>query len=253
MAISALHELIRPVLLCVSDYYLYKKHGVEEQKSNVVTRLQSLFSEIHRKVEADDFLRRDYQLIEKPLVFFVDYFIKESGFSFSRDYEPMARMYNELSGDDKFFDILDSYLKNENTSKDVIETFYLMLGLGFDGAFKREPKDVIPYIHNCRDRIDCAVDFKTDYITPLVQPNDNEIKESGKNEVRSFLLKKNFLFILVAVTVLSLVINLASVHKNVNKFNEILEQTVDAASPYLNMSAEIEAREDLGKSKADAE
>lgn len=253
MAISELHELIRPVLLCVSDYYLYKKHGVEEQKANVVTKLQSLFTDINRKIEADDFLKRDYQLIEKPLVFFVDYFIKESGFSFSKDYEPMARMYNELSGDDKFFDILDSYLANENTSKEVIETFYLMLGLGFDGAYKRDPKDVIPYIYSCKDRIECAVDFKTDLITPLVQPNENEIKQSGKNEVRNFVLKKNFLIILVAITVLSFVINLASVHKNINAFNEILEQTVDAASPYLNMSTDANEKVNLVKSNADTE
>ncbi|MGN0915470.1 MAG: DotU family type IV/VI secretion system protein [Succinivibrio sp.] len=235
MVENSLHELIRPVLMCVCDYYLFKQHGVEEKEANVVAKLRGLFADIRRAIEADDFLKRDYLQIEKPLVFFVDYFIKESGFTFSRDYEPMARMYNELSGDDKFFDILEAYLSSANTSKEVIEAFYMMLSLGFDGAYKRDPKDVIPFIYRCREKLDSGVDFKSDFITPLVQPDDEERSEKNKKELNSFVLKKNFLLILIAVTVLTLVINMVSVHKNISAFEDIVEQTVDAASPYKNM------------------
>ena len=169
MVSSQLHELIRPVLLYVCDCYLYRQHGVEVSLNEVDGKLKSLFADIRRKVDGDEFLKREYAQVEKPLVFFVDYFFKENGFSFSKEYEPLARMYNELSGDDKFFDILDKVLATSQSSSDVIKSFYLMLGLGFDGAYKRDPKEVIPYINGCVDRMSQDLNPEAEFLTPDVQ------------------------------------------------------------------------------------
>lgn len=254
MVSSQLHELIRPVLIYVCDCYLYRQHGVEVSLNEVDGKLKSLFADIRRKVDGDEFLKREYAQVEKPLVFFVDYFFKENGFSFSKEYEPLARMYNELSGDDKFFDILDKVLATSQSSSDVIKSFYLMLGLGFDGAYKRDPKEVIPYINGCVERMSQDLNPEVEFITPDVQPEDRldsrtgnngrsfnqSIKEKTSREIAAFLLKKNLIFILIALTVLCFVINMASVYKNTNAYNSIVEDTVESASPYKSMSSTVE-------------
>lgn len=254
MVSSQLHELIRPVLIYVCDCYLYRQHGVEVSLNEVDGKLKSLFADIRRKVDGDEFLKREYAQVEKPLVFFVDYFFKENGFSFSKEYAPLARVYNELSGDDKFFDILDKVLATSQSSSDVIKSFYLMLGLGFDGAYKRDPKEVIPYINGCVERMSQDLNPEEEFITPDVQPEDmldsrngnngrsfnQSIKEKTSREIAAFLLKKNLIFILIALTVLCFVINMASVYKNTNVYNSIVEDTVESASPYKSMSTTVE-------------
>ena len=254
MVSSQLHELIRPVLIYVCDCYLYRQHGVEVSLNEVDGKLKSLFADIRRKVDGDEFLKREYTQVEKPLVFFVDYFFKENGFSFSKEYAPLARVYNELSGDDKFFDILDKVLATSQSSSDVIKSFYLMLGLGFDGAYKRDPKEVIPYINGCVERMSQDLNPEEEFITPDVQPEDRldsrtgnnsrnfnqSIKEKTSREIAAFLLKKNLIFILIAITVLCFVINMASVYKNTNAYNSIVEDTVESASPYKSMSTTVE-------------
>ncbi len=254
MVSSQLHELIRPVLIYVCDCYLYRQHGVEVSLNEVDGKLKSLFADIRRKVDGDEFLKREYAQVEKPLVFFVDYFFKENGFSFSKEYAPLARVYNELSGDDKFFDILDKVLATSQSSSDVIKSFYLMLGLGFDGAYKRDPKEVIPYINGCVERMSQDLNPEEEFITPDVQPEDRldsrngnngrsfnqSIKEKTSREIAAFLLKKNLIFILIAITVLCFVINMASVYKNTNVYNSIVEDTVESASPYKSMSTTVE-------------
>ena len=254
MVSSQLHELIRPVLIYVCDCYLYRQHGVEVSLNEVDGKLKSLFADIRRKVDGDEFLKREYAQVEKPLVFFVDYFFKENCFSFSKEYTPLARVYNELSGDDKFFDILDKVLATSQSSSDVIKSFYLMLGLGFDGAYKRDPKEVIPYINGCVERMSQDLNPEEEFITPDVQPEDRldsrtgnnsrrfnqSIKEKNSREIAAFLLKKNLIFILIAITVLCFGINMASVYKNTNAYNSIVEDTVESASPYKSMSTTVE-------------
>ena len=129
-----------------------------------------------------------------------------------------------------------------------------MLGLGFDGAYKRDPKEVIPYINGCVERMSQDLNPEEEFITPDVQPEDRldsrtgnnsrnfnqSIKEKTSREIAAFLLKKNLIFILIAITVLCFVINMASVYKNTNAYNSIVEDTVESASPYKSMSTTVE-------------
>lgn len=55
MVSSQLHELIRPVLIYVCDCYLYRQHGVEVSLNEVDGKLKSLFADIRRKVDGDEF------------------------------------------------------------------------------------------------------------------------------------------------------------------------------------------------------
>lgn len=230
---NELFELIKPVLLKVCEYYTFKKNGVEVKHSEVVNELNTLFSVINKTTDKSESLLKKYMLVEKPLVFFVDYFIKETGFSFSREYEPLARKHNELSGDDKFFDILDYVLEDKSADRDVLEVFYILLGLGFDGAYKREPKEVVKRIYECQHLIGEMINPVTDTLFPDVHSKEQEKeKEPGRLDV---LFKHPFI---TAFTVLAITftINLLCIYSHVSSYNTTIQVALREASPYKNMS-----------------
>ena len=106
---TSITTIVKPIILEICKLYTFKKQGVELELNKVERTFDDLFEKAKTKAQAQgEELTKSYKLLEKPLVFFVDYCIKEGGFSYSREYQPMARMYNELSGDEKFFDILDT-------------------------------------------------------------------------------------------------------------------------------------------------
>ena len=141
-------EIVSPVLYRICDYYIYEQNGYELRYEEFSSEMNRLLSEARQRAEKRESLNAEFRKIEFPLIFFIDYTVKESGFAFSRDYVPMAHSYNELSGDDKFFDLLDRALSVEKDPR-IITLYYIMLGLGFDGAYKREPVEVIKRMQAC--------------------------------------------------------------------------------------------------------
>ena len=138
-----LETLIAPVLQKVCEYCVFRDSGYETPQEVMLSEIRSELSAISQRCVSQPVLLQQYRKIEKPLIFFIDYTIKEGGFSFSRNYQELARSFNELSGDDKFFDLLENAIKL-NDDREVIRMFYLMMGLGFDGYYKRRPSDIIP-------------------------------------------------------------------------------------------------------------
>lgn len=98
--------------------------------------------------------------MEPTIVFFIDYVIKEGNFPFSRSWEPMAHAYQELSGDEKFFDLLAEHLDDPNAS-DCLRVFYMLMGLGFDGCYKQDKEYVERRMKLCALRCDVG-----DQLTP---------------------------------------------------------------------------------------
>ncbi len=76
-----------------------------------------------------------------PLLFFIDYMIKESTLPFADTWEEIAREYGEHAGDEKFYDLLDETLE-ENTpaANERLSVFYTCLGLGFTGFYTGQPE-----------------------------------------------------------------------------------------------------------------
>jgi hypothetical protein len=75
--------------------------------------------------------------------------VREGRFSFRDTWHILARGYNELSGDEKFFDLLEETLKNPE-ARNASALFFVMLGLGFDGMYRKKQD----YIQDCLSR--CA-------------------------------------------------------------------------------------------------
>ena len=105
--------------------------------------IQRLFEEMRQEASSRPDLTAQYEKIKLPLVFFVDSLIRESDLSFRMDWIPMACDFNELAGDEKFFELLEIELADASDgAAERLAVYYVCLGLGFTGLHTGEP-DVI--------------------------------------------------------------------------------------------------------------
>ena len=138
----AASDLLQPLLSKLCEFYAFKQVGKEVPYELLYGTLKSELNALSLRCSASPLLQQRYAQIEQVVVFFIDYTVKEGQFSYSEQYEEMARAFHEFSGDEKFFDLLEATLK-QGTDLELLRLFYILLGLGFDGIFKRER----PYVH----------------------------------------------------------------------------------------------------------
>jgi type IV/VI secretion system ImpK/VasF family protein len=104
--------------------------------------LQALIKEIFQDMEqnpgANDRLRGQYQKVHVALIFFVDSMISESKLGIASQWHKnrLAYEFNELAGDEKFFDLLDETIAEKTPEADErLAIFYTCIGLGFEGWY----------------------------------------------------------------------------------------------------------------------
>lgn len=134
---NELVELVRPLVGHVLKNCRFARAGAPITADFLRGEVRRLLEQIRLDCEEKPALRRDFERIERPLVFFIDYMIKEGGLPFSAEWKELARDYNELSGDEKFFDLLSDTLEDPD-AKDRLSVFYMLLGCGFDGSHHGE-------------------------------------------------------------------------------------------------------------------
>ncbi len=130
---NELVELTHPLIRHLLRSCRFARAGAPITAKSLKGELRRIMEQIRTDCENKPALKRDFERIERPLVFFIDYTIKEGGLPFSADWVELARDYNELSGDEKFFDMLSDTLEDPD-AKSRLYLFYLMLGYGFDGC-----------------------------------------------------------------------------------------------------------------------
>ncbi|MDR1468077.1 MAG: DotU family type IV/VI secretion system protein [Spirochaetaceae bacterium] len=157
-AASKLEKLCDPLLLALCNYWQLACMGSPVELEPFRENIVSLFEEAKQAAALDETsaLQEAFSVIEKPLVFFIDYMVREGRFSFRYDWQILARSYNELSGDEKFFDLLENTL-NDPDAKNATDLFFVMLGLGFDGIHRKNQA----YIQQCM--ASCAQKAKADF------------------------------------------------------------------------------------------
>ena len=147
-----LEQLCRPLVRSLCEYWYYACRGVSPDMEVVNHSLREHLIRIREQVEDDGRLKREFQKIEQPLVFFIDYTVKEGHFPFRDQWTEIARDYNELSGDEKFFDLLSDSLDDPDSSEQLM-MFYLFMGLGFDGCHVDDREYVQRRMKVCAARI----------------------------------------------------------------------------------------------------
>jgi hypothetical protein len=102
---TGLEKLCNPVFSCICNYWQFSCILDDVDGGKFQQDITGLLADAKEKAEQDPLLAREYAWIEKPLVFFIDYMVKEGRFPFKLEWRELARNYNELSGDEKFFAI----------------------------------------------------------------------------------------------------------------------------------------------------
>src|SRR3954452_13016010 len=100
---------------------------------DVRAEVKALFVELRNRCNADPALAGQYERIELPLLFFVDFIFKTMP-DFGEAWQELAFEHDppELAGDEKFFDLLDETLADRSdAATQRVAVFYTCLGLGF--------------------------------------------------------------------------------------------------------------------------
>lgn len=221
---------LSPLLSRICEYAAFRRAGVEIPYETLLSEIHAYLGELDSKCRTNPQLQELYRKVERSVIFFIDYTIKEGGFSYSERYSELARNFNELSGDEKFFDLLQESLDRRDDPQ-IFKLYYLMLGLGFDGVFKRDRTKVLELMNRLKQEFPPSFDPRTEPLCP-------ELKEqlNTKSTVASAWWERIFsrtgLLILVGIMLVALIFNIAGFNWSIAEFTDTLEQVSSSASPY---------------------
>jgi type VI protein secretion system component VasF len=197
--------------------------------------IKNALEDVKYRAKNNSELYREYERIELPLVFFIDYMVKEGNFPFKNDWQELARDYNELSGDEKFFNLLSNELYAPDAG-DIIPVFYTMLGLGFDGIYLNDSKSVERIMKQCMEKLENEFDVSQE---PIVAINTEKRLAISKKSYSALPLVKISKKILIAASIftgLALIINIF-VFLNISKpFRNSLYEAAAAAQNFETSS-----------------
>lgn len=134
-------ELCEPLFQYVCRLNRSGRKGGSFEPSRVRSEIEGILEDMRSKSSGEGNLVSQFDKIEMPLLFFIDFMIKESNLSFARQWQEMAYEHNELAGDEKFFDLLDETLADPSqAATERLGVFYSCLGLGFTGWYTGQPE-----------------------------------------------------------------------------------------------------------------
>lgn len=134
-------ELCEPLFQYICRLNRSARKGVRAEPSQVRTEVSQILADLRSRAGADRALALQYEKVELPLLFFVDFMVKECGGALGREWRELAHERNELAGDEKFFDLLDEELKEPgDAAAERLAIYYTCIGLGFTGWYTGQPE-----------------------------------------------------------------------------------------------------------------
>jgi type IV/VI secretion system ImpK/VasF family protein len=132
------------------------KTPAHPEYSRVRSEAKELLAQVLRNAASDVHLLNQAKSLELPMMFFIDYLVCSSRLKFATQWAEnrLATERNELSGDEKFFDLLEADLKD--TSEEAAErlaVYYVCLGLGFMGMYQTQPEQIRRYMEQIFPRV----------------------------------------------------------------------------------------------------
>jgi len=137
-------ELCEPIFtrICLLNR-MGRAQGSFTSYDHLRSEIEQLLAGIRNSAEADPALKVQWQQLELPLIFFIDSMISESGLAVAAKWNGNRLAYdrNELTGDEKFFDLLDETLNDHSDeASQRLLVFYTCIGLGFSGWYSGQPE-----------------------------------------------------------------------------------------------------------------
>ncbi|MFP3040552.1 DotU family type IV/VI secretion system protein [Treponema primitia] len=216
---SGLEKICNPVFLCLCNYWQLSCITNFVEKEKFQQDLIKCLGEAKEKSKEDPLLEREFAWIEKPLVFFIDYIVKEGRFPFRQEWRELSRNYNELSGDEKFFNLLTETLEYPEFKNSFV-LFYIMLGLGFDGAYRYNQQYIEQCMRLCMEKAVIEYDVYSEPITTFPKKNLFH-RRQGKLNIRAALLACA-LFLLAGF-----IVNLVVFFDITENYRTVLEKTAE--------------------------
>jgi type VI secretion system protein ImpK len=166
-------ELCEPLFQYVCRLLRLARTGRAMEMDKVRNDIARIFSDVKATASISAELATQYEKVELPLIFFIDFVIKESKLSFARDWLELSRERNELAGDEKFFDLLDVELADpSDAATERLVIFYTCIGLGFTGIYAGQPQKIQRLTLRISARISDMMDAdENSYICPEVYEN----------------------------------------------------------------------------------
>ena len=166
-------ELCEPLFQYVCRLNRLSRTGCTLEMDQVRSDIKKIFDEMRAHALANPELISQHEKIELPLLFFVDFMIKESKLPFAYDWYELGRERNELAGDEKFFDLLDDDLvDSSNAATERLVIFYTCIGLGFTGVYAGQPESIQRLMSKISARISGMMDAdEKSYICPEAYEN----------------------------------------------------------------------------------
>jgi type VI secretion system protein ImpK len=131
-----LAELCEPIFQYMCRLNRSARRGLDLDANVVRADVEQILGDAKQKANADPLLSDNFARVELPLIYFIDFMVKESKLSFAREWRELAHERDKLAGDEEFFDLLDETLADTSESAtDRLEVFYTCLGLGFAGFY----------------------------------------------------------------------------------------------------------------------
>ncbi|UCG49923.1 MAG: DotU family type IV/VI secretion system protein [Phycisphaerales bacterium] len=163
-----LPELCEPFFQYVCRLSRSSRMGCDIEMDVARNDIKRLLAEMKAGASGSTELASQYEKIELPLIFFVDFMVKESKLKFAYDWQELARERGELAGDEKFFDLLDAELAEtgEATTERLV-IYYACIGLGFTGIYTGQPDNLQRLMSRIGARVSRMVDAdEKAYICP---------------------------------------------------------------------------------------
>ena len=166
-------ELCEPLFQYICRLSRLARSSCTLEMDQVRNEIKRIFEVIRAESLNNAELTGQYEKIELPLIFFVDFVIKESKLTFAYDWYELGRERNELAGDEKFFDLLDENLvDSSDAATERLVIFYTCIGLGFTGVYTGQPESIQRLMSKISARISGMMDAdEKSYICPEAYEN----------------------------------------------------------------------------------
>jgi len=179
-------ELCEPLFQYVARLKRLARMNRSLEMSQVRSDIKRLFADMRAGASSIEGSSRQYEDVELPLLFFVDFMVKESNLSFSADWAELGRERNELAGDEKFFDLLDETLTDaSDEASQRLAVYYTCLGLGFTGIYAGQQDSIRRFMTQIAPRISDIMDpDETSPICPEAYENVDArdfVEPAGEN------------------------------------------------------------------------
>ena len=151
-----LSELLEPIFLYICKIRRVAKNKGALNFSDVRAEVGALLERAALGAKQNSALSIQYEKIKLPLVFFIDSMIVESGINFSAQWhdDRLGYKFDELAGDEAFFDYLEETLADSSDEASTrLVFFYTCLGLGFSGFYFGQADKINAFISQILPRI----------------------------------------------------------------------------------------------------